>query len=575
MITLGIHDGHTATACIAKDGEIIACISEERLVRKKEWGGFPSKSIEWCLQFTGLLPSEIDGVGIVGLGEPTIHKSYNKPMILKKLFYYLTFILPKSFLKSSKWVPFAQWLMSKSRSKSCHKKILQEIGINAEVKYYEHHFMHAATAHYLCPWGYEENLVITNDGSGDAVAATVNLAKGLEIDRKVTISNYNSIGEFYTRVTQFLGMKPMSHEYKVMGLAPYAKESYASKTYDFIKDWFMINSKSKIIFENNSGLWRWQYLKKFQKMFSLNHRFDNISWAAQKLVEDIQVQWVKNIIEKYKINNLVLCGGVFLNVKANNKILNVFKEKNIFIFPSGGDECLPMGAAIQKQVDLGVKEIKPLGPLYLGDEFSDDEIERELNFNTKELNYKYEKNIHKFVGSKINEGFIIGRFFGRMEWGARALGNRSIIADARRPNILKRINEAIKNRDFWMPFAPSVLDRRMTDYFDMPKNFFAPYMVMAFPSTDLGVKHLKGALHPYDLTGRPQAVKKEWNMEYYEVLESFESASNGVGGVLNTSFNLHGEAIVHTPSDAISTFLNSGLDALAIGSFYVTKKNVI
>ena len=189
-----------------------------------------------------------------------------------------------------------------------------------------------------------------------------------------------------------------------------------------------------------------------------------------------------------------------------------------------------------------------------------------------QLDFAYHDDIHDEVGKQLNQGKVIARYFGRMEWGARALGNRSIIADARRPDIIIRINEAIKNRDFWMPFAPSVVYERVEDYFENPKGFFAPYMVMAFPSTPLARQHLRGALHPYDFSGRPQMVKEDWNPDYYRVLKSFEKASGGVGGILNTSFNLHGEAIVRTPSDALDTFLNSGLDALAIGNYLVTKR---
>ncbi len=571
MITLGIHDGHTATSAIAKDGKILACISEERIIREKEWGGFPVESIKRCLEITNIKPGDIEGVGMVGLGEPTIHNSYGTPNIYKKIFYFATYILPNSFLRSDIWVKPAQWIMHKSRKKDKHKTILKTLGINAPIKYYEHHFLHAATAHLQCPWGKEENLVITNDGSGDAVAATVNIGRGNKLKRLKTISNYNSMGEFYTRITQFLGMKPMSHEYKVMGMAPYAKEEYGSKSYSIIKNWFKVSKNNPLSFENSSGFWRWRYLNGFNTLFRTKHRFDNISWAAQNLIEVVQTQWIKNIIRETGIKNVVLSGGVFLNVKANHKFLEMDEIDNLFIFPSGGDESLPMGAALQLQVENGQTHTEPLGAIYFGDEFTDDQIEITLSNCNGQIKYTKHDDIHSYVGKKLNDGDIISRFYGRMEWGARALGNRSIIADGRKPNVIKRINEAIKNRDFWMPFAPSVLFERINEYFENPKDFFGPYMVMAFPSRQIAKEHIKGALHPYDLTGRPQMVKEEWNPEYYKVLKSFEIESGGVGGVLNTSFNIHGEAIVRTPEDAVETFLNSGLDALAIGSFYVTK----
>ena len=571
MITLGIHDGHTATAAIAKDGKIVACISEERLVREKEWGGFPDHAIKLCLEVAGVVPEQVNGVGYVSLMPLTIHKSYDSPTLYKRLFSYATRILPKSFLRSSAWVRTAQKVGGRKNQEE-HRRLLAGLGITAPVKYYEHHLLHAAAAHLQSPWGKDQNLVITNDGSGDAVCASVNIGRGNDIQRLETISNYNSLGEFYTRVTQYLAMKPMSHEYKLMGLAPYAKESYGLKTYELIKDWFQFNPRRPLAFENHSGYWRWQYLNGFQKIFHTKHRFDNIAWAAQKLIEEVQTQWIKNIIRETGIHNVVLCGGVFLNVKANHKILLLDEIDKLFIFPSGGDECLPMGAALMQQVELGQQNTEPLHTLYLGDSFDDAAIELELRNWTQKLNIERRDDIHEHVGRRLNDGMVIARFFGRMEWGARALGNRSIIADGRKPDVIIRINEAIKNRDFWMPFAPSVLHERVNDYFIVPKNYFSPYMTMAFQSKPLAREHIRGGLHPYDFTGRVQMVKEDWNPEYYRVLKSFETASGGVGGILNTSFNLHGEAIVRTPRDAVETFLNSGLDALAIGLYFVTKK---
>jgi carbamoyltransferase len=570
MITLGIHDGHTATAAIAKDGKILACISEERILRDKEVGGFPTESIKRCLDICNIAPGEIEGVGIATKGEPTLHNSYNKPSFIKKLFGYFSYIFPNTFLRSNFWVSLAQKIMHVFRRKNNNLDSLKNLGINAEIVYYDHHFLHAATAHLQCPWGKEKNLVITNDGSGDAVCATVNIGKGNALNRIETISNYNSMGEFYSRITQYLGMKPMSHEYKIMGLAPYAKPKYGLEAYNLIKDWFKVIEPYK--FENHSGYWKWQYLKGFAKIFKTKHRFDNIAWAAQNLIEEKQTEWVKMVIKNTGIKNVVLSGGVFLNVKANHKLLQIDDIDNLFIFPSGGDESLPMGAALQFQVDRGQEYIEPLGPLYLGDEFSDEEILKELESWEDSILYKKHEKIYEKAAKKLNEGKIIARFFGKMEWGARALGNRSIIADGRNPDVVIKINEAIKNRDFWMPFAPSILFERVDDYFDNPKDFFGPYMVMAFPSKPLAKKHILGGLHPYDYTGRPQMVKKEWNSDYYELLKSFEKYSNGVGGVLNTSFNIHGEAIVRTPRDAVNTFLNSGLDYLAIGSYLVEKK---
>ena len=510
---------------------------------------------------------------MVGYGEPTIPQEYSRPSILKRLFELGTHVLPKSYLRSSAWVGPAQKVMHRSRKKDLHVSLLADIGINAPVVYYEHHFLHAITAHLMCPWGKEENLVITNDGSGDAVAATVSVGRGNKLDRLATISNYNSLGELYTRVTQYLSMKPMSHEYKVMGLAAYAKEEYGKKAYELIRNWFRINPSNPLVFENHSGAWRWQYLEKLHELFFTRHRFDNISWAVQHLVEELQTEWIQGVVNHTGLRRVVLCGGVFLNVKANLKLLQEIENVDeIFFFPSGGDECLAMGAALQRSVELGCEETSPLRDLYLGDEFSDEEIRPVLESYADRVEFVEPADIHEAIAEDLDKGLIMSLFQGRMEWGARALGNRSIIADGRKPDVMARINEAIKNRDFWMPFAPSVLAERVPDYFESPRDFFSPYMVMAFPSKPVAQNDLKAGLHPYDHTGRVQAVTPEFNEGYYKTLKAFEKKT-GVGGVLNTSFNIHGEAIVRTPQDAVETLLNSGLDALAIGSYMVYKKS--
>jgi len=569
MITLGIHDGHTATACIMRDGKILACISEERLNRIKEWGGFPKKAILECLRITGIDPEEIDGVGIAGLMPPTLPQSYQKPHWTKRAFVFGARVLPERFLQSNHWVKVAKTIGSLFRNRSEIKSRLRDLGIKKEPTFYEHHFLHAASAHYFCPFGTKENLVITCDGSGDAICATVSIGRGKHIERIVEISNYNSIGEFYTQITQFLGMKPMSHEYKVMGLAPYAKEEQAKKTLQQFEAYFELDKQNPLVFKNKSGCWKWQFLDLFRDSL-VGHRFDGIARATQTLTEKILVEWIRNCIRKTGIGKLVLGGGVFMNVKANNLILNLPEVEDLFIFPSCGDESLAIAAASVKGLELGVNYVEPLGPIYFGPEFTEEEIENSLKSISGKFNIQKIDNIEEFIGKEIAKGKIIARFSGRMEWGARALGNRSILADPRNPDIIIKINEAVKNRDFWMPFAPTILDERADEYIINPKKFYAPYMIMAFPTTEKAKKELKGALHPYDFTARPQILSEKWNPSYYRILKTFERET-GIGGVLNTSFNLHGEPIVCSPEDAIYTFKNSLLDGLALGKYYISR----
>ena len=570
MITLGVHDGHTATACVMKNGKILACISEERLNRIKEWGGFPEKAILECLRISKVHPSEIKGVGMVGLMEPTFPQTYDQPQFIKKLFGIGTYVLPSSFLQSNAWVKLAKGIGTFFRNKGEIKAKLKQLGIPVEPTFYEHHFLHAVTAHFCSGFDDKKNLVITCDGSGDAVCASVNITEGDKIERIAEISTYNSIGEFYTKITQYLGMKPMSHEYKVMGLAPYAKEEHSKKTLELFDQFFRIHKDSPLIFRNTSGYWKWQYIDVFrEKLFG--HRFDNIARAAQTLAEKILITWIRNCIRWTSTKTLGLSGGVFMNVKANNLILNLPEVEQLFIFPSCGDESLAIGAAIVKGLELGQNQIEPLGPVYFGPEYDEGEIEKSLHGMNQEFRVDRIENIDEFVGEQIARGKVVARFSGRMEWGARALGNRSILADARNRDVVMKINEAIKNRDFWMPFAPSILDERADDYIINPKGFYAPYMIMAFPTKEKAKKDLIAALHPYDFTARPQVVKENWNPSYYRILKTFEEIT-GVGGVLNTSFNLHGDSIVCMPQDAIYTFKNSALDALAIGNYYLSRE---
>lgn len=569
MITLGIHDGHTATACIVKDGKILAVVSEERLNRVKEWGGFPEQAIKECMRIAGITPEQIDGVGVAGIMKPTLPQNYYRPHFYKRIFAGLSRMGFYRVLGSNNMVKPTQNVLSMLRNKGDIEKRLFEIGINMKPVFYEHHFLHAATAHLTAWFNHDKNLVLTSDGSGDAVSASVNIGNGKCIERLAEISHYHSISELYTQITQYLGMKPMSHEYKVMGLAPYAKREYAQRTFNVLKNYFKIEDDS-ITFKNVSGHWKWQYLNKFQKDLR-GHRFDNIACAVQMLFEDIITKWVENCIKKTGLKNLVLSGGSFMNVKANYLILNLPNVEKLFIFPSCGDESLAIGAALVRNVELDSKcVIEPLGPIYFGPEYTETEIEKSLN-NYSNIKVEREEDIELRIARELVNGKVVARFSGRMEFGARALGNRSILADPRDWYVIKKINEAIKNRDFWMPFAPSILEERVDDYIINPKGFYAPYMIMAFPTKQKAHKDLISALHPYDLTCRPQVVRQDWNPKYYRLIKIFEDLT-GVGGILNTSFNLHGEPIVCSPDDALKTFLNSGLDALAIENFFITKR---
>jgi len=575
---LSVHDGHTATAALVRDGKILACISEERLNKIKEWGGVPKLAIKECMRISGVSPQEIDVVTIPSFINPVTSMESGRKSIPRRAFGQASKLTPKSVLRSDKWVKPAVSLLKKFRHTDKIEKVLNEAGIKAPISFCDHHLAHAAGA-YFPSWLDKKKrcLVITADGSGDAISGTVNIAKGNYIERMLSISNYNSIGELYSKVTEYLGMKPLSHEFKVMGLAPYSKQEHIQKPYRKFKKMIRINPDNPLMYENISGAWKWQYIDKFKKEFA-GERFDNIAGGLQLFFEELVTTWVKNIIEETGIHNVAFGGGVFMNVKTNQKILELPEVKNMFVLPSCGDESLPIGAALQQYVSLcqedGVKpRVSPLGPLYLGPEYNNDEIKDSIKKASLGKKFKVDEigDIDGHIGQMAAKGEIIARSSGRCEWGARALGNRSIIADARRRDVVRKINEAVKNRDFWMPFAPSIKAESEKDYIINKKKMKAPYMVVSFDTTDKGRKTLAAAIHPYDFTARPQVVEKSWNPGYHRVLSSFEKET-GEGGFMNTSFNLHGYPIACSPEDAIWTLRNTGLEHLALGNFIISKK---
>jgi carbamoyltransferase len=307
-------------------------------------------------------------------------------------------------------------------------------------------------------------------------------------------------------------------------------------------------------------------------MMLIRQRFDNIAAAAQVYLERLLVEWVKNAIKQTGINKIVCAGGIFLNVKANKTIVEMPEVEAAFFYPAAGDDGTTIGSGLQAYhkycLREGLKPEKiPIQGLYYGPQYSNEQIEHALRQSGWIGRAKYFSEINSVIGNALANGKIIARFNGRLEWGPRALGNRSILGDPRDMKIINRINLAIKHRDFWMPFAPSILESRVTDYLVKAKP--SPYMILAFDTTSKR-DELSAGIHPWDKTCRPQTVTKEWNPSYWEVIEAFQEKT-GVGGILNTSFNLHRYPIVCNPKQAIWAFENSGLDSLAIGNYYVSK----
>ena len=570
ITVLGIHYFiHDAGAALVRNGKVLASINEEKIRNVKHCGGYPTKSIGEVFKIAKLDPSEVDAVAIVGImGEKILPLSEMFPNY-RSLFSYFSLLTGHK-----KGIELLTSYLQRIKKIDPIKNELTKLGIPLnEIIFVEHHAAHAAAACYLSPWDLDEEvMILTLDGQGDGISSTVNIGHKGEIRRveNSETSYYNSLAQsFYSQITAHLGMAWGFDAYKVMGLAPYGKPELSI---DRIKQIIDIDKTNPLKFRNKIDAYMNAMQPKLRDMLK-NDRFDNIAAATQSWFETLITKWVSNAVEKTGIRKIACAGGGFLNVKANRKILSLDDVDDVFFCPAASDEGLAVGAALKGYFEIALRDgIKPvkehLKSNYFGSSFTNDQIKDALKNHDMLDKAQYVDDIDDEVGELLaTSDMVVARFSGRLEWGPRALGNRSILANPSDPRIVRKINNAIKMRDFWMPFGPSILSTRIDDYLVDPIN--SPYMMLAFDTTEKR-DDISAALHPYDFTSRPQTVTPEYNSGYEKVLKSFESKT-GIGGVLNTSFNIHGYPIVWDPERALDTLNNSSLDALAIGNYLVRK----
>ncbi len=583
MYILGIHLGHNATASLLKDGKIIKCISEERFTRNKNECGFPYQSVKGLLEDSNLKIENMDLICAVNdvlkfrqqkFSDKFLNDYVSKTFI-KDIKSKIGYKFPQLFECYNNYKEGNRKEKQKENSENIKKYVAKILNVpKNKIITIEHHLAHAFSPCFNL-FKNKKTLIFTLDGEGsDGLCATVNIWDGKKMKVISKTKKIASLGYLYAIATIYLGMKPLEHEFKVMGMAPYAKDYGINKIYPKFKELLWINSDLT-------------WGSKFNMPFSDNFfreemtfvRFDNLAGAVQRLTEELTSEWVSKTIKKTEIHNIALTGGVFMNVKANQKIAELKEVNSIFVMPSAGDESNAIGACFygyKIYCERFSKQFnpQPIKDLYLGQEYSEHyitDLMKKLNLNT---NYEITnpKNINKKIAELLAKGEIVARCTGKSEWGARALGNRSILADPRGKDTIRTINEKIKGRDFWMPFTPSILDKDEKKYIVNPKKIFAPYMATTFESKKIARKELTAAIHPYDFTIRPQIVWKKWNSDYYEIIENFKKIT-GVGGILNTSFNLHGEPNVLTPEDAIHTVNNSEINYLVLGNYLLEKKS--
>jgi carbamoyltransferase len=591
---------HDSSAALIINGEIIAAAQEERFTRVKHTPDFPINAIKYCLEEAGLGIDELDAVVF-----------YDKPLLkFERLLETYYSFAPKGIISFLKAIPV--WLNEKLFIKKLIFDGLEEIDKYDKKKvkllFSEHHMSHAASVFFTSP--YKESAILTIDGVGEWSTTTIAWGNGNKIEMKKELNFPHSVGLLYSSFTYFVGFTVNSGEYKLMGLAPYGNPN-SIQTKEFIEiiknNLIDINEDGSIwlnqkYFNYATGL-RMIKEMKWEKLFSfptrkpeaeIEQHHCNLAMAIQQVTEEIIIKMAKEAKRITKSENICLSGGVALNCVANGKLLKEKIYKNIYIQPAAGDAGGALGAALAANYMYFDGERKTdevndsMHGSYLGPDYSDKEVEL-MNRKVKAVYKKYDdfKELTSFVASKLSDGNVVGWFQGRMEFGPRALGNRSILGDARDPEMQKKLNLKIKYREGFRPFAPSVLSEESKNYFEIETS--SPYMLMVAPVKKERRKKLPenyfelplwerlyhersdiDSITHLDFSARIQTVHKNTNPRYWELINEFNNQT-GYGLVVNTSFNVRGEPIVCAPKDAYRCFMSTEMDYLVIKNFVYCK----
>ena len=583
---------HDSAACLLQDGKIIAAAQEERFTRKKHDPSYPKNAIKFVLEYANLKLSEVDQIVF-----------FEKPFLkFERLLETYVAFAPRGFLSFSKAMPL--WIKEKLFQKNLLFKKLKEHDKKYEsdknIFFSDHHLSHAASAFFPSP--FEEAVILTADGVGEWATTTVAVGKSNRLDIKKEIHFPHSLGLLYSAFTYYTGFKVNSGEYKLMGLAPYGNPIYEDKVKQLIDikedGTFRLNQK---YFNYATGLTMTN--DHFHNLFGQKPRNSkedkltqfhmDLASSIQKVTEEIMIKLVRSIRKEYGIKNLCLAGGVALNCVANGKILQEKIFENIWIQPAAGDAGGSLGAALALwYIDQGNQRIVNVNDdmkgSYLGSEFTQDKIENELQ--ALGANYEifdYENLINK-TSEYLSKEKAIGWFQGRMEFGPRALGGRSILGDPRSERMQKNLNLKVKYRESFRPFAPSVLRDDLSNWFDI--NTDSPYMLLVaninpdkkikmneeqnklFGIDKLNIKRSEiPAVTHVDYSARIQTVNQNTNKRYYDLISKFKEKT-GCPIIVNTSFNVRGEPIVCTAIDAFKCFMQTELDILVIENYLLIKE---
>lgn len=605
MIILGISAFyHDSAAAIIRDGDIIAAAQEERFTRKKHDAGFPTHAVNFCLEQAGVNLEDVDNIVF-----------FEKPFVKfeRLLETYLAFA-PRGYMSFKTAIPV--WLKEKLFQKKMLGDLLAEMAygekppkdkkklIKSKLLFSEHHLSHAASAFYPSP--YEEAVVLTMDGVGEWASTSVGVGRGKDLDIVKEIHFPHSLGLLYSAMTYYTGFKVNSGEYKIMGLAPYGEPKYADIIFDKLIDVkddgsFRLNQD---YFDYATGLTMTN--KKFDELFGgpartsesdITQREMDLAASVQVVTEEVVRRIVKNLKEEYPdIDNLCLAGGVALNCVANGKILKEGYFKNIWIQPAAGDAGGSLGAALaayhlhHNGERKATNQKDSMKGSYLGPVFDDGDIEQRLQkAGARFTRHATDEEVIEATAKALADEKAIGWFQGRMEFGPRALGGRSIIGDPRSPAMQKNLNLKVKYRESFRPFAPSVLRDDVSEWFDLNED--SPYMLLVAPVNDNKIKPMTEeqeklfgieklniprsdipAVTHVDYSARVQTVHKETNPRYHALISKFKDLT-GCPVIVNTSFNVRGEPIVCTPEDAFRCFMGTELDMLVVGNCVLKKED--
>ena len=577
MYHIGInYYGHDTSCCLFKNDKLIFAIEEERLTRKKHDGSIPIKSLEYIKHKFNLNEKNVKSINLATIPERLVNEKYIGLYLKYKSQISELFFSKKNSNK-------IDYLLN------VRKKLEKKITINKRLDFYHHHLCHQYAAYYLSGFGSAACLSI--DGLGEIESTCLGIAKKNKISIFETTEFPHSLGEVYSAITQYLGYEPDSGEGTVMALAAFGnskkKINKSNISYEniFKKIIKIKNNKFKIDL-SWFDYWRKRskvrVSKKFINIFgpprkkeskNINENYKNIAAALQSQFQQAYIKTIKNLLLKTGQKKLVLSGGCALNCKANGLIEKNFKLKDIYIQPAAGDNGLAVGAAYLGYLNYtNFKTFKPktINHSYFGPSFENNEILKILNQNKNKINFKFKKNIEKHTAKYLAQNKIVGWFQGKMEFGPRALGNRSILASPCDIKVKNRLNLEIKNRDYFRPFAPAVLEEYSKKIFNL--KFKSPFMLIATTVNNkkLTVDKVPAILH-YDQSARIQTVEKKINSRFYNLVKEFLKIT-GAPMLLNTSFNGKGEPIVCNPKDAIDSFLKNKMDYLVVGNYFISKK---